>query len=160
MWEFGFSRMPSLDWHPLSTPSPEMVYRTLENAAVTRLYPGFDAWFLTKVVPGVRNGERRIVTSVTNGKLSGVAICKRSASEAKLCTMWVSPPARGCGIAAKLASEAFKWLGTNKPLFTVPEERLSEFQNLLRAWAFTDHIEYPGLYRANRVEHVFNERRA
>jgi hypothetical protein len=135
-----------------------MVYSRLDRAGVTSLYPGFEEWFAGKVIPGIRNGERRIMTSTAGGKLSGIAICKRSHTERKLCTLWVSPHARGRGIAAELSSAAFTWLGTTKPVFTVPEERLPEFRKLLCAWSFYNHFECLGLYRARKVEHVFNGR--
>ncbi|QUS38086.1 GNAT family N-acetyltransferase [Tardiphaga alba] len=137
----------------------ERVYSTLTVAGVTQLYPGFDAWFATKVIPGLRSGERRIITCFMRETLAGVAICKRTESEAKLCTLWVAPEARGRGAATELAKEAFAWLGNVKPLFTVPDERLPEFQPLLRAWSFSDHVEASGMYRPGRIEHVFNSGR-
>lgn len=158
--EYDFSRasIPARGLSDLH--NPETIYRALSDAGVGSLYPCFDNWFATKVIPGLRSGERRILTSVVHGKLAGVAICKRSIFEAKLCTLWVSPEARCLGIASDIACDAFAWLGTDKPLFTVPEERLSEFGRLLSEWGFTKHFEHLGLYRSGRVEHVFNDRKA
>jgi hypothetical protein len=154
MFDLGRATLPGCCLR--SADNPEAVYGTLEEAGVTRLYPGFEAWFSGKVIPGMRTGERQILTSAVGGKLAGVAICKRSDIESKLCTLWVAPEARGRGIAADLAGGAFAWLGTIKPLFTVPAERLAEFQGLLRAWSFSDHVACSGMYRPQRVEHVFN----
>jgi hypothetical protein len=154
--EFDFGRRPSTIHSVLPPVHPLAAHAALEKAGVAWLYPGFEAWFLGRVIPGLRNGERHIFTSVVDGALAGVAICKRSAAERKLCTLWVSPETRCRGIAAELASEAFAWLGTAKPLFTVPEERLPEFEALLRAWSFSDHTKCRGMYRPQRVEHVFN----
>jgi GNAT superfamily N-acetyltransferase len=137
---------------------PLAVQRALNETGVLRLYPGFNEWFFHKVIPGLRTGERRVLTSVVSGALSGVAICKRTDIESKLCTLWVSKQARGRGIASELAAEAFCWLGTSKPLFTVPEEHLADFGGLLRSWSFSQPIAYRELYIPKRVEHVFNGR--
>jgi hypothetical protein len=70
--------------------------------------------------------------------------------------LWVSPQVRDHGIAAELADDAFAWLGTAKPLFTVPEECLAEFRGLLRSWSFSAPVTYRDLYRTSRIEYVFN----
>lgn len=156
MGEFGFGRTlfpvrgVPVPIHPL------LVHTALEGAGVTQLYPGFEDWFLSKVVPGMRGGERRIIAYFLGSMLAGIAICKRTEAEKKLCTLWVSPRARGRGIAIELAGEAFDWLGTTKPLFTVPEERIAEFSGLLNSWSFSEPVAYRDLYRPKRIEYVFN----
>jgi len=155
--ELAFGRARASD--TLLIPSDLLaVHTTLEEAGVTRLYPGFEDWFLGKAVPGIRSGERRVITSLIDSVLTGVVICKRTDAERKLCTLWVSQQARGRGIAAELAADAFAWLGTAKPLFTVPEEHLADFGGLLRSWSFSEPVTYPELYRPDRVEYVFNGR--
>lgn len=140
----------------LAALDPSIVLTALDKACVTGLYPKFDDWFWTKVVRGLRTGERRIFTHVAGGNLEGVAICKRTDSERKLCTLWVAPHVRGRGVAAELARDAFAWLGTRHPVFTVPEERLSEFRGLLSGWSFSEPVAYEGFYRPERTEYVFN----
>ena len=132
------------------------VFEALVNAGVAGLYPDFREWFYGKVVPDLRKGERCIIPWRIDSKLSGIAICKRTPVERKLCTLWVSPGVRARGVAAKLARDAFAWIGYSKPLFTVPEERSDEFLGLVEAWSFPKAVPYDGLYRAGRVEYVFN----
>lgn len=135
---------------------PAAVFETLVNAGVAGLYPDFQGWFYGKVVPGLRNGERSIIPWTIDSKFAGIAICKRGPIERKLCTLWISPDVRARGVAAKLARDAFAWIGDSKPLFTVPEERSAEFAGLVEGWAFSKPTAYTGLYRAGRVEYVFN----
>jgi GNAT superfamily N-acetyltransferase len=157
MGEFGFDHALPI-CNVMAPVDPLFVLVTLEAAGVTRLYPGFHDWFFGKVVPGIRTGERRMIPVTADGKLTGVAICKRTEAEKKLCTLWVAPEARRHGVAADLANDAFAWLGTSKPLFTVPEELVVNFSGLLRAWSFPQPVPYPELYRQERVEYVFNGR--
>lgn len=140
--------------HPLL--EPRAVFETLLKAGLVGLYPDFREWFYGKVVPGLHTGERCILPWTIDSKLAGVAVCKRTPLERKLCTLWVSPDFRARGIAASLAREAFAWIGDPKPLFTVPEERMAEFAGLTEAWAFSAPTAYEGLYRTGRVEYVFN----
>ncbi|MDX8469375.1 hypothetical protein RFM41_32175 [Mesorhizobium sp. VK25A] len=132
------------------------IYGWLERAGVHQFYPNFQPWFFGKVVPGLHTGERHIVTTYVEGTLAGVAICKRAETERKLCTLWVAPALRERGVAKSLARCAFDWLESDRPLFTVPEERIAEFAGLLRVWGFSPPQVYPSLYRWNRAEYVFN----
>lgn len=135
---------------------PNVVFATLASAGLGDLYPDFRGWFYGKVIPGVQKGERCIIPWTIDSKLAGIAICKRTSFEQKLCTIWVSPDVRARGVAATLARAAFAWIGNTKPLFTVPEERAAEFVGLVESWAFPQAVAYDGLYRTGRVEYVFN----
>ncbi|RUX42502.1 hypothetical protein EOA33_31745 [Mesorhizobium sp. M4A.F.Ca.ET.050.02.1.1] len=134
------------------------IYGWLERAGVHQFYPNFRSWFFGKVLPGLDTGERKIITSYVEGTPAGVAICKRAETERKLCTLWVAPALRERGVAKSLASYAFDWLESDRPLFTVPEERIGEFAGLLRIWSFSAPRVYPALYRSDRAEYIFNSR--
>ncbi len=132
------------------------VYSVL--AHLEGMYPGFRLWYFSKVVTGVRNRQRQVFAAYAGSQIIGVAIAKRSAWERKLCTLWVEPEARSSGIADRLAESTFGWIGTRQPLFTVPEERLSEFARLINLWNFTEIERVVGLYRFQKIEYVFNGR--
>jgi hypothetical protein len=135
---------------------PAKVFDTLVKAGVSSLYPDFQAWFYGKVIPGLQLGERCIIPCTIDSRLAGVAICKRTLIERKLCTLWVSQDFRTRGVAVDLARDAFAWMSDSKPLFTVPEERSSEFSGFVEAFSFSEAVPYHSLYRAGRVEYVFN----
>lgn len=157
MEEMGFARKRTASHaEGLLSVDPQLVYASLSSAGVAGLYPGFRRWFFGLVVPGLYSGERRIILSKANGILTGIAICKRNQAERKLCTLWVSPSARERRVASALASQAFDWLDSDRPLFTVPEERISEFEGLCKAWHFSAPTFSANLYREGRVEYVFN----
>jgi hypothetical protein len=128
----------------------------LELSSIYGMYPRFREWFFEKGTISSRTQQRAVFVKKLGPKIVGVAIAKRCASERKLCTLWVSKDVRNLGIAAALADSAFDWLETSHPLFTIPEERLPEFQGLLRSWRFPKGQALKGYYRDNKIEYVFN----
>ena len=126
-----------------------------EITHLERQYPHFRAWYFEKVIPGIDRGDRCVLTTILKDRLVGLAIAKRG-DEKKLCTLWVDSNVRRLGIASDLADRALDWIGTEQPLFTVPEEHLQKFSSLLNRWRFTQTAKLFGYYRAQKVEYVFN----
>lgn len=119
-------------------------------------YPGFGEWFTKKVIPGCIDQTRRVFLAASVERVHGVVIAKRTAAENKICTVWIAPHARGCGVARSLMLGAIEWIGTSTPLFTVPEERMGEFVSLTTQFGFQLTAELPSYYREGRSEFVFN----
>lgn len=143
---------------PLVTPRAESVISWSVWSEVRHLegvYPGFGSWYWQKVVPGLSDGSRKILTSTDGGVLSGIVIAK-SQNEKKICTVWVPREFRGRSIARNLMQDALDWLGTTKPLFTVPDERMQEFAGLVRELGFEYRSTVSDYYGSGRLEHVFN----
>lgn len=135
--------------------SVEAVRSVLEDAG--RLYPDFDEWFVSKVVPGL--GDTRSVFGHTIGnEIAGVVIAKRTAVEQKLCTIWVDPKHRGLGVANDLVGRAIEWLGNHQPLLTIPSTCLEGFRSLLSDRGFLETQRLDCYYRTGVTEHVFNGR--
>ncbi|TGP45402.1 hypothetical protein EN873_40845 [bacterium M00.F.Ca.ET.230.01.1.1] len=131
----------------------ECIYPAIQHLEL--MYPRFRQWYFDLVAKEIESSTRRIFVSRTDERILGIALAKRGA-EKKLCTLWIEPSARSSGLATSLAAEAFSWMGTNKPLFTVPEERMSEFRGLLTRWDFCETERLVGYYRKDKVEYVFN----
>lgn len=119
-------------------------------------YPGFGAWYWSKVVPGLNNATRQILHVGDLENPAAIAIVKRDNIEAKICTLWVSETWRGKGVGGELLAEAIDWIGHARPLFTVPAERYEEFRPLMARFRFAETMRIPSLYRAGVVEHVYN----
>jgi hypothetical protein len=118
-------------------------------------YPNFRSWYYDKVIPGAFEGKRCLLACLAGENLLGIAIAKRGEEE-KLCTLWVCQEARAVGVANIIAQRAFDWIGTSRPLFTVPEEQIPFFRGLLRRWNFDQTQKIAGYYRQGKVEHIFN----
>ena len=102
--------------------------------------PGVGHW--GTVIPGLISGERRLFVERHEDRLSGLVIAKRS-DERKLCTIWTRPELRGRGVATRLVDDALEWLGTDRPLVTVPGETLESYA--------VDRY-----YRDDSAEHILN----
>lgn len=120
------------------------------------VYPGFASWYWDKVIPGLATGQRGLflIGSASNPK--GLAIAKRDHAEPKVCTLWVAPSERGHGLGRELLEEAIEWVGVNRPLFTVPQERYDELLPLTRKLGFHESPPMESLYRPGVVEYIFN----
>lgn len=138
----------------VAAPETDQVFEAITH--MESVYPGIDVWFHNKVAPGLRNGSRKLFVENVADRIVGIAIAKRTSSERKLCTLWVAPETRNYGVAARLANEAFGWLGTTKPLFSVPDVRINEFAGLLRRWDFVETQSVEDIYRPASREFVFN----
>ncbi|MBD9627993.1 hypothetical protein IB279_34125 [Ensifer sp. ENS06] len=129
------------------------VYAAL--ADVCHLYPNFEEWYWDKVVPEL-GVSRSIFVDWMNERITGVVIAKRTCDEQKVCTVWVDKGFRAQGVASSLIGEASRWLGTDYPMITIPQNRLSEFSGILRSGRFAQTQKLASYYRAGETEHVFN----
>lgn len=146
-------RLLSMGSHP-AVEEASTLWPTL--AHLEGIYPGFRNWYFGKVVAGLAAGSRHILRAGSMSDPTGIAIVKREHGEAKICTLWVAEQERHGGLGLDLFQEAIEWCDTDKPLFTVPEERYDEFVPLLRRHSFEETARVRSLYRPGVIEHIFN----
>lgn len=122
-------------------------------------YPEFYSWFYDKVIPELSNGSREVFiaqTPLSFGKVNGVLVLKNTNSEKKICTLYVDKESRMNGIGQKFMNIAFNELNTDKPLITVSDTRLKEFNRLLNKFNFESVDTLPDYYAYNHTEYTFN----
>ena len=122
-------------------------------------YPDFHAWFYDKVVSGVSDNSRKIFlasTPLSFGKVNGVLILKNTNFEKKICTLYVDKESRMNGIGQKFMNISFNELNTDKPLITVSDTRLKEFDKLLNKFKFKSVDVLHNYYAYNHTEYTFN----
>ena len=141
---------------PQATDDVERIWSALSHLEKT--YPGFRMWFWGRVVRGLETGQRKYFLSTEAADLVGIVIAKRDRLERKLCTVWVRSDRRGCGLATGLIDEASDWLEEDRPLLTVPQERLAEFMPLVWSRGYKLSEALSSFYRPNVTEYVFNGR--
>jgi predicted GNAT family N-acyltransferase len=124
---------------------------------LSSIYPDFDRWYWSKVVPEAAYGTRHIDTVVRDGALVAVAISKKNEIERKLCTIWVDPAARGAGHGPRLIGRACAWLGTETPYATVSEEHIEELRPIIERMGWRETGQVMSLYRPGRTEFLFNQ---
>jgi GNAT superfamily N-acetyltransferase len=138
-------------------PEIYLPWEKIYAAKLELLYPGFADWLAYAVAPGLRTGGRRLFVHDEAGQF-GLVIAKRSANEHKLCTVYTDQRSRGKGVASRLMSKAIDWLGNEKPLITISEDRLVEFEPLINKFDFSLTQVVHSYYRLNTREFVFNGR--
>jgi predicted GNAT family N-acyltransferase len=119
-------------------------------------YPEIFRWYFQKFVPGLGNDSRQILIYKADNQVAGIALLKNEATEKKICTFMVKGKYRNNGIGKTLFSRCIEILGTDKPMITVPAERLSYFSNLFKYYEFELSQVLENYYRSNSVEYVFN----
>lgn len=120
-------------------------------------YPGFEHWYLTRVVPGLRNQTRQLVRMERDGKLIGVGIGKKDETESKICTVRIADSHFGRGLGLRVFDALLDWLGTDRPHLTVSESKFPAFERIFRYYKFQMTSAHPGLYVRDTVELAYNE---
>ena len=130
-----------------------VLYNYIKDAKT--YYPKFDIWYFTNVLPSLKDGTKKIITSCDDNNLRGLAILKYN--EKKLCHLSVMPPYKNKGYGIKLFKQSFMELETEKPFLTVSEEKLVEFKLIFEYFRFelTDVID--GYYRKGKKEYFYNQ---
>lgn len=132
------------------------IYKVINEAEL--YYPNFNDWYFRTVVDGVISGDRKIIIEHSGSKMAGIAIIKNSHHERKLCNLTVFNGYRNKGLGIKLFKKVFVELETEKPFFTISEEKLPEFKKIFEFFNFKQTSDHLGLYRPNSIEYFYNER--
>ncbi|WP_107858188.1 GNAT family N-acetyltransferase [Neisseria subflava] len=119
-------------------------------------YPNFGNWLERKVFTGLYDGTRSILLEWRDGKIAGLAILKNEIEEKKLCCLRIMPEFQNKGIGIKLFQRSFAELGTEKPLLSVSEQKLSEFEKIFNYFGFVQTEKYFDLYKQNTIEISYN----
>lgn len=120
-------------------------------------YPNHFQWYWTKEIPRVLNGTGEVVICTISDNIAGVAFLKKDGTERKICTFLVLEGYRGKHIATKIFERSFKYLGTNKPLLTISEYKVSMFEPFIKKynWKLTQTMN-KGYYNSTSNELVYN----
>lgn len=118
-------------------------------------YPDYRQWFQTVQIPGIYDGTRNIIVAHINDKIVGFVSLKKT-DEKKICTFYVEKNYRKNKIGALLAEKAIDYLEEEKPLITIPMDKLHEFIKIASKynWKVTEIKE--NLYRTTTPEVIVN----
>lgn len=141
--------------HKLFGKFAQAAYSATDN--ICKDYPKYFEWYWTKEIPRVFNGTGEIVICIINNNVAGVACLKKDDIESKICTLFVVEEYRGKHVATKLLEQAFKYLGTTKPLITIADYKVSMFEHIIRKynWKLTQTMS-AGYYNSTSRELVYN----
>lgn len=132
----------------------KVIYENISH--LEHSYPRFKQWYELKVIDGILNGNRSFIVELRDGKMAGVAILKDTEQEKKICTISVIEEFKSKGLGVRLFEKSMRLLGTEKPLASVSESRLPEFEKIFQYLNFEYSAEYHGLYVPQKSEFSFN----
>lgn len=134
-----------------------LIYQVLAlSIQVKTDYPEYKSWFLTTQVPGIYDGTRNIIIAHIKDRIVGFVSLKKTPEEKKICTFYVEKNFRKNKIGTILVEKAIEYLETEKPLITIPLNKLNEFTKIGEKynWEISDIKE--NLYRLNNPEVIVN----
>lgn len=106
-------------------------------------YPNHYHWFHEKFCKELDGKAREIIFCLNDGIPVGIVFLKNSKDEKKICTIYVEKAYRNIGIGTQLLLKSFTFLNTTKPLITMPEYKVKDFENIIKTynWEKTEMIE-------------------
>jgi len=125
------------------------------------LYPNFKKWFNKVLIENYNfPNKREIFICINKEKLliniCGIMILKNYKEEKKICTLYIEKNFRNKKIGSQMIKKSFEYLGTNKPLITIPEEERLNFKPLLEKYNFIETKKIKNYYRKNKIEYFYN----
>lgn len=139
----------------------EFIQKLLNDVLVLSMqvkndYPDYRNWYQTIQVPGIYDGTRNIIIAHIADRIVGFVSLKKTAEEKKICTFYVEKSFRRNQIGSLLATKAVEYLEEDKPLITIPMDKLHEFTRIGEKynWVITDIKE--NLYRTTAPEVIVN----
>lgn len=140
---------------------PLMIKKLLNDILILSLrvkeeYPDYKEWYKTKQIPGIYENTRNIIIAHINDRIVGFISLKKTEDEKKICTFYVEKGFRRNQIGSILMNKAVEYLEEEKPLITMPIEKIHEFIRISKKynWEITDIKE--NLYRLDSKEIILN----
>jgi len=140
---------------------PEVIEKLLMDVLVLSMkvkddYLDYRTWYQTIQIPGIYNGTRNIIIAHIKERIVGFISLKKTSEEKKICTFYVEKNFRRNKIGMLLAAKAVEYLEEDKPLITIPLDKLNEFAHIAAKyyWQISDIKE--NLYRLNNPEVIVN----
>lgn len=118
-------------------------------------YPKHYSWFHDKFVKELDGKKREIIFYADDNIIYGVAFLKKSENEKKICTIMVNEKFRNKGIGTIILEEAFQFLGTCKPLITMPDYKEICFRKIIDKYKWEQKQSIDSCYSKNK-EIIFN----
>ena len=117
-------------------------------------YPDYWKWYYEKSLPRVIEGTGEMIFCLDGFTIAGLSILKKDPLEQKICTLLIHEEYRKKGYSQSLLESSFDYLGTEKPLITIPTKRLEEFSKFIQAYNWQE-VERTDKYYSEEI--IFNQ---
>lgn len=99
-------------------------------------YPEYYKWYYQTNIPRILDGEGEAIFYLDGFQIIGLSMLKRTEDESKICTFLIDEEYRKKGYSKMILEDSYDYLGTEKPLITIPEKRLDEFSKIIEAYGW------------------------
>ena len=99
-------------------------------------YPEYFKWYYHTNIPRILDGEGEAIFYLDGFQIVGLSMLKRTEDESKICTFLIDEEYRKKGYSKMILEDSYDYLGTEKPLITIPEKRLDEFSKIIEAYGW------------------------
>ena len=101
-------------------------------------YLDYYKWYYQKNLPRIIAGNGEAIFYLDGFQIVGLSMLKKTMDESKICTLLINQEYRKRGYSSKILEDSYEFLGTEKPLITIPEKRLDEFSKIIRAYGWVE----------------------
>ena len=139
----------------------ELIEKLLNDILILSLqvkkdYPDYKEWYQTVQIPGIYAGTRNIIIAHIDDRIVGFVSLKKVSSEKKICTFYVEKSFRRNKIGTLLAEKAVEYLEEERPLITIPMDKLGEFTRIAEKYNWEISEIKENLYRTTTPEVIVN----
>lgn len=99
-------------------------------------YPEYYRWYYQTNIPRILSGDGEAIFYLDGFQIVGLSMLKRTEDESKICTLLIDEEYRKKGYSKLILEDSYDFLGTEKPLITIPEKRLDEFSKIIEAYGW------------------------
>lgn len=117
-------------------------------------YQEYCKWFYGVNIPRVVNKQGEIFMALDGFTVAGLAILKNTEEEKKICTLLIQEEYRKKGFGKAFLEYSFDYLGTRKPLITIPEKNIEQFKSFIKEYEW-EESKISKQYLSNEI--IFNE---
>ena len=101
-------------------------------------YPDYYQWYFRTNIPRIIEGSGEAIFYLDGFEIVGLSMLKKTEEEAKICTLLINEDYRKKGNSSIILEDSFAFLGTEKPIITIPEKRLDEFSKIIEAYGWEE----------------------
>ena len=99
-------------------------------------YPEYYKWYYQKNLPRILAGNGETIFYLDGFQIVGLSMLKKSENESKICTFLINEEYRKRGFSKLILEDSYEYLGTERPLITIPEKRLDEFSEIIESYGW------------------------
>ena len=103
-------------------------------------YQDYLKLYYIKNIPRVLNDTGDIIFYLDVLTVAGLSILKKDLEEAKIYTLMINEEYRKKGYSKELLESSFEYLGTDKPVITIPTNRIEEFKSIITTYDWKESI--------------------